>query len=239
MAIATRGASAGTRSPALWGAGLLVGVLITTAACSTDEPAGDPDEVLGSARRSLEETSAVHVTISCDDLPDDVSGLVGADGLLTSAPAFDGTVQLRYGGITAEVPVISVDGTVYAQLPFTTDYEVIDPAEYDAPDPAELLRPGGGIARWLEAATDVEAGDPVRDGHDVLTPYSGDLPGSVVADVIPGADDEATFAVTFTITDDGLLHEAEVAGPFYAGEDDVTYVVGVDDYGARTVVSPP
>jgi lipoprotein LprG len=220
-------------------AGVVATMLAALLACGSDQPAGDPAEVLASARTALVKTSGVHITVTCDDLPDDVSGLVGADGTLTSAPAFDGTVQLRYGGITADLPVISVDGTVWARLPFTTDYAVIDPAEYDAPDPALLLAPSSGLPRWLAEASEVHGGDPVRDGHDVLTPYYGSLPGPVVAAVIPGADDGATFAVTFTITHDGLLHEAEVTGPFYQGEQDVTYVVGVDDYGTADAVTAP
>ena len=34
------------------------------------------------------------------------------------------------------MPVVAVDGKVYAQLPLTTGYQDIDPAEYGAPDPA-------------------------------------------------------------------------------------------------------
>jgi lipoprotein LprG len=198
---------------------------------------GDPEEVLASARAELDATEGAHVTVACDDLPEGVSGLLGADGTVTDAPAFDGTVQLRYGGLTGDIPVISVGGTVYAKLPFTTDFAPIDPAEYGAPDPALLVTPG--ISQWLATAADVTEGDSVRDGHEVLTPYSGSLSGEVVAAVIPGADDEATFDVTFTITEDGLLHEAEVSGPFYEGEDEVTYVVGIDDYGTQPAVRAP
>lgn len=220
-------------------AALLSAVLVVLPACGTDGPEGDPDEVLASAQEQLDETTGVHITVSSDGLPEEVSGLVGAEGTLTSDPAFDGTVKLRYSGITADIPVISVDGVVYAQLPFTTGYDRIDPAEYGAPDPAQLLTAGAGISQWLASAIDVDQGDPVRDGHEVLTPYSGSLPGTVVADVIPGADDGATFEVTFTITEDGLLHEAEVSGPFYEGEQDVSYLVGLEDYGTQQTIQAP
>lgn len=221
-------------------AGLVVAAaLVALSGCGDDGPAGDPDEVLASAREELDATSGVHVTVESDGLPAGVSGLTGAEGVATSAPAFDGSVRLQYGGITADIPVISVDGVVYAKLPFTTDFTIIDPAEYGAPDPARLVVAGEGIGRWLATATDVEEGDQVRDGREVLTPYSGSLPGDVVADVIPGADDEETFDVTFTITEDGLLRQAEVSGPFYEDEDDVTYVVEVDDYGTEQTVRAP
>jgi len=217
--------------------GLLAAVLVALPACGADGPEGDPEEVLASARAQLDATAGAHVTVTSDDLPEGVSGLLGADGIVTDAPAFDGTVQLRYGGLTGDIPVISVDGTVYAKLPFTTGFAPIDPAEYGAPDPALLVTPG--ISQWLATATEVAEHDSVRDGHEVLTPYSGSLSGDVVAAVIPGADDEATFDVTFTITEDGLLHEAEVSGPFYEGEDEVTYVVGLDDYGTQQTVRAP
>jgi len=242
MTIVSHSAGARRTPQAARAAGLLAAVLVVVAvlpACAADGPEGDPDEVLASARAELDETTGVHITVSSDGLPEEVSGLVGADGILTSAPAFDGSVKLRYGGITADIPVISVDGTVYAQLPFTAGFDEINPAEYGAPDPAQLLTASAGISRWLASATDVDEGDQVRDGHEVLTPYSGSLPGTVVADVIPGADDDATFDVTFTITEDGLLHEAEVSGPFYEDEQDVTYVVGLDDYGTQKTIQAP
>lgn len=220
--------------------GVLLGAALALSACGqTNGPTGSPDEVLAAAQAELDATTGVHVTVACAELPEEVSGLVGADGVLTSAPAFEGTVELRYGGVTAEIPVVSVDDTVWAQLPFTTGFAPIDPAEYGAPDPARLLTPGAGISRWLATASGVEEGDPVRDGHDVLTPYSGSLEGEVVADVIPGADADATFEVVFTITEDGLLHEAEVSGPFYEDEQEVTYVVGLDDYGTEKAIHEP
>ena len=198
---------------------------------------GSPDEVLAAAQAELDATTGVHVTVGVRQAG--MLGLVGADGVLTNAPAFDGTVELRYGGVTAEIPVVSVNDTVWAQLPFTTGFAPIDPAEVRRTHPARLLTPGAGISRWLATASGVEEGDPVRDGREVLTPYSGSLEGDVVADAIPGADADATFEVVFTITEDGLLHEAEVYAPFYEDEQEVTYVVGLDDYGTEKAIHEP
>lgn len=220
-------------------AAVLTAALMLLSACGSDSSGGDPDEALATARAELEAAAGAHLTVICEDLPDGVSGLLGAEGILTDAPAFEGSVKLRYGGLTADIPMVSVDGTVYAQLPFTTELARIDPAEYDAPDPAQLMTGDASISRWLATATAVTQGDSVRDGRDVLTTYSGSLSGDVVADVIPKADDEASFRVTFTVDDDGKLREAEVTGAFYEGEDEVTYVVEFDDYGTQEPIRAP
>ena len=39
----------------------------------------------------------------------------------------------------ADASVVAVDGVVYAKLPFTTKYTDIKPADYGAPDPADLM----------------------------------------------------------------------------------------------------
>ena len=45
--------------------------------------------------------------------------------------------------------VVAVDGKVYAKLPLTPSSPTIDPADYGAPDPAELIDPDGGLSSLL------------------------------------------------------------------------------------------
>ncbi len=84
-------------------------------------------------------------------------------------------------GITADADVVALDGEVYAKLPFTSKFVVIDPADYGAPDPADLMDPDGGLSSLLTAAQDVQAGKQVREGKVVLTSYTGTVPGKDVA----------------------------------------------------------
>ena len=101
--------------------------------------------MLAAAADTLATTSGVDLTLSTDDLPEGVSGITEADGIATDAPAFEGTITVVFAGQSVDVPVIAVDGVVYAQLPFTTGYQDIDPGDYGAPDPAALVSEDDGL----------------------------------------------------------------------------------------------
>ena len=68
-------------------------------------------------------------------------------------------------------------------------------------------------------------GRQVRDGKDVLTTITGHHPGHVGRAILPSADTQRTFTVTYRLTDDNELRDASLTGPFYAGVADVTYTV--------------
>lgn len=223
---------------------LLVASLSWLVACGDDGAADqDPSQVLSEAKQALDETSGVTLSLTAPELPDDVDGVLEATGVATHAPAFDGDLVVMVNGLEVDVPVVSVDGVVYAQLPFTTSFAQVDPGDYGAPDPARLMDPETGLSAWLTAATDVEAGDRVRDGSLVLSTYTGSLPGEVIGASIPSADTDADFPATFRIDEDGLLRSVEVSGPFYGAEGSadqaVDYTVRVDDYGTEQVVTVP
>jgi lipoprotein LprG len=218
--------------------GLVLGGGLT--ACSGDDgTGGDPDKVLSTAKKKLDETPGVHLELETPELPDGVSGLVKADGIATHQPAFEGKIDVVYSGITATVPVTAVDGVVHAVLPFTEDYVEVDPADYGAPDPAALMDPDSGISAWLTAATGVSEGDKTREGGDVLSTYRGTLAGSTVAKSIPSADEGGEFDATFKIDEDGLLRTASLTGAFYAGEPELTYDITLTDYGTEKEITAP
>ena len=220
---------------------LLLGAVLTAAtACtgSADGP-GDPQEALASARKHLDETSGVELHLTTGKLPDGVDGLEEASGVGTHAPAFEGTVALVVDGLSVKVPVVAVDGLVFAKLPLTLRYSEIEPGDYGAPDPALLMDSANGLSSWLADATDTEKGDRVRDGDTVLTSYSGTLPGQSVADVIPSADKESSFPVTFHIADDGELRSLDVSGPFYGKGHDVDYTITLSGYGTDKDITRP
>lgn len=208
------------------------------AACTGEESADDPAAALAQARSELDETSGVRLSMTTEELPDGVEGILKAEGVGTHAPAFEGTLTVVVNGLSLDVPVVAVDGEVYAQLPFTNRYRRVDPDDYGAPDPAALLAVDGGISSWLTEAADVVAGEQVRDGSQVLTSYVGTLPGAAVAAVIPSADASADFEVTFGLAE-GRLAQAQVTGPFYGDADAVTYQVDLADYGLEPDITQP
>lgn len=217
------------------------GVNKNSQADSDDDGEVSPEEVLALAKETFDETSGVQLELSTDDLPDGVDGLVSAIGVATHAPAFEGEATVSLAGAPFNVePLVAVDGKVYASIPGVPITQEIDPAEYGAPDPAQLMDPEGGISSLLTATEDVEEGETVRGGEnneEVLTEYTGTVPGDVVENVIPSA--EGDFDATYTIAENGELRQATLTGVFYPDSDEMTYTVEVDDYGTEKDISKP
>ena len=214
-------------------------LMLPSACTQDDEQDRTPAEVLAAAKKRLDDTSGVTLSLTGERLPDGVDGLLEATGVGTHAPAFDGDLTVLVDNLSLKVPVVAVDGQVFAKLPFDPKFVEIDPADYGAPDPAALMSTEGGISSWLTAAEGVEEGEASRNGSRVLTSYSGTLPGEAVVSVIPSADETADFPCTFLVDEDGLLDSAEVVGPFYAGKDEVEYTVTLSDYGTEKDITKP
>jgi len=221
--------------------GCVLAAALVLSGCTSDarENSDSPEEVLAAAKTTLDETSGVRVSLSTEKLPPSVDGILEAEGVGTHDPAFEGDLKVASGGVTADVPVIAAQGKVYAKLPFTTRYVEVDPAAYAAPDPAGLMEPEGGLSSLLTAAEDVEEGEQVRSGEDVLASYNGTVPGDVVASVIPSASADHAFEATFTVDDEDRLREAVLTGPFYPEADDVTYTITFEEYDTSADITLP
>jgi lipoprotein LprG len=234
----------------LWAAPLLLGLALGgLTACSDDSGSGDgggekadPTAVLAAAKKALDDTTGVNITMTTKDLPKGVTGITSADGTGTHPSAFQGTFKLSVSGLPADAEVIAVDGVTYARnsllLP---DWTPIDPADYGAPDPAKLMDADGGFSGLLASAQDVEVGDSVRGGKDnkeILTEYTGTISSDAVSALIPAAAGD--FSFTYTISDADQLREAVIKGAFY-GKDkgDVTYTLTLDDYGTQKDIKKP
>jgi lipoprotein LprG len=219
---------------------LPLALVLALAGCSgSAESDQAPDERLAAAKTVLDETPGLTLSLEADPLPPGVNGLVSGEGVATHAPAFEGTLEVSVAGVPAGVEVVAVDGVVHAKLPFRRDFVEIDPADYGAPDPAELMSTEGGLSSLLTDVQEPEEGTQTRDGETVLTTYTGTVPGSSVAALLPSADPAADFDAVFSLDDEDRLTRVELTGPFYPGSDDVTYVVGLSDYGTdQEIVAP-
>lgn len=233
-------------APARRGSAILVVVatlVLTSCSGGDDSPVGDgtsPEQVMELAKTTLDETSGVMVDLSTDNLPAGVTGITDAAGTGTHAPAFDGTITVVLSGNSFDVPVVAVDGKVYAQLPLTPGWQDVDPGEYGAPDPAQLMSTDSGFSSLLPATTDLQQGDSVRGGADnseILTEFTGSVPDTAVQNVIPSASGD--FAATYTISADGELRQATLTGVFYPDSDEMTYTIGFDDYGTQKEIVAP
>lgn len=223
---------------------LAAGSLLALTGCSEDSSSADddatPDEVLALAKTTLDDTTGIQLTLEADQLPAGVSAISAASGIGTHPAAFDGTLTVMLGGQAFDVPVIAVDGSVYAQIPLTPGWSDVDPADYGAPDPAQLMSTDAGFSSLLPATTGAEAGESVRGGannDEVLTEYTGTVPGDVVSNVIPSASGD--FDATYTISDDGELRTAVLTGVFYPDTEAMTYTIGFDDYGTEQDITAP
>jgi lipoprotein LprG len=234
-----------SRAAAGLAAVLLTGTLSgTLGACSGSDDGGSsdksPEDVLATAKKTLDKTSGVTLRLTTDDLPDGVTGVESAEGVGTHAPAFDGKITVVLSGQAFEVPVVAVNDKVYVQLPLTTGWQDIDPGDYGAPDPAQLMSSDRGFSSLLPATTDLEAGDSVRGGEhnkEVLTTYTGKVGADVVKNVIPTAS--GTFDAAYTVADDGELRSAKLTGVFYKKSTSMTYTVTFDDYGTEKDITAP
>jgi lipoprotein LprG len=220
---------------------VLVWVLLI-AGCGGGSGSGDTDPatVLKTAQQKLEDTSGVSLTLSTDDLPDGVQGLKSASGTVTDAPAFDGTLGVVTTIGSFSVPVTSVDGKVYAQIPLTPGWSEVNPADYGAPDPAQLISADKGVPSLLAATTDLESGQDIRGGVDnkeVLSTYTGTVPASAVSSIIPGAT--GSFGATYGVTSDDELRQVSLSGIFYAGHPANSYTLVLTDYGTSKDITAP
>jgi lipoprotein LprG len=148
-------------------------------------------------------------------------------------------VRVHLGGFNAEVPVISVDGEVHAKLPLTTSYQVIDPAEYGAPDPADFADPDRGISGLLVKLEDPSRGARIRQGDQVLTTFTGTLLGTYVDPIIPSADAKGVYDTEIGISEDDQITTLRVTGEFFSGGGDETYDMTFDAYGEAVTVTAP
>lgn len=214
------------------------------AACGSsgdDSETNDPQARLATAQSALDDAERLDFTLTIKgDLPNGVSGLESADGFGNRTPAFEGDVTVSTGGASVDAEIVALAGTVWAKLSFSPVFMTIDPADYGAPDPAVLIGPHGGGLVSLLSATTVTGTSSSRDGRDVLTSIEGTVAGSDIVELLPASDPDATFKVTYRLTDDDELRDLTVTGPFYGGSDrDVTYVVTIEASDEPADISAP
>ena len=128
--------------------------------CSQESRAGtSPPRALAEAKRNLETTSGVHIALSAD-APDRGQGLLEADGIGTHAPAFEGTIKVAIGRLNADAAWSRRREGLRQAARSRSKFTKIDPADYGAPDPADLIEPDGGLSSLLTAAQRREGGRP-------------------------------------------------------------------------------
>ena len=219
---------------------LLAGPALT--ACTGDaapktESAAD---LLAHAKHTLDEATSVHFVLGSEGAPKTGTALVGGEGDIARPAAFDGTLKVLAMGSTLDLAVVSVDGTVYAQLPFATGFSVVDPAQFGFGDPGELIDPDTGISQLLAEAESAELGKERRVDGVVVREVTAELPGKLVEQLLTSEDPTRPVKARFSIAvESGELLRAELTGPFFVAEEDATYTLELSDYGADVEITAP
>lgn len=204
-----------------------------------DKDAQTPAEVLAQAKQELDEASSWRLTLSTESEPKSGNGVLSAEGVGTHEPAWEGEVKVLLNGLNATVPIVAIDGKVHAKLPLTPTWSVIDPAEYDAPNPADFMDPDTGISSLLAGLEDPKKGEKTRDGGQIVTTYTGTLPGAKVATIIPSAKKASDYETAVGIDDSGRVATVEITGAFFSGMGDVTYDMRISSYGEDVKITAP
>ncbi|MGY1723392.1 LppX_LprAFG lipoprotein [Blastococcus sp. SYSU DS0533] len=217
---------------------LLAGPVL--AACGSDEPAESATALLERAKQTLDEAESAHFVLDSEGAPRSGTVLVGGEGDIARPSSFDGTLQVLAVGSSLDLEVVSVDGTVYAQLPFSSGFSVIDPAQFGIGDPGALLDPETGISQLLVEAEGAELGQERRVDGTVVREVTAELPGDLVQQLLTSQDpSQPVQARFFVATDSGELRRAELSGPFFEAGTDATYVLELSDFGADVEITAP
>ncbi len=225
-------------SAALLALALLAGPLLT--GCGGDSSSESAPDLLAHAKRTLDAADSAHFVLDSEGAPDTGTVLTGGEGDIARPSSFEGTLKVNALGSALDLKVVSVDGSVYAQLPFTTSYSVVDPAQFGFGDPGALLDPDTGISQLLAKAESAKLGEEKRVGGDVVREVTAQIPGDLVEQILTSQDPSTPVQARFSIaTKTGELRRAELTGPFYAADQDATFTLQLSDFGADVQITAP
>ena len=221
-------------------AALVAGLVVALAGCGSGEPEESAADLLARAKTTLDETSSLHFVLTSEGAPTAGTALTGGEGDVLRPASFEGTLQVLAAGSSLDLAVVSVDGTVYAQLPFTSGFSVVDPAQFGFGDPGTLLDPGTGISQFLAEAEGAELGEERRVDGEVVREVTAELPGELVEQVLTSEDPSRPAQARFSVaTDSGELRRAELTGPFYTAGQEATFTIELSDFGADVEITAP
>jgi hypothetical protein len=224
-------------------AGLVAGLVLAGSAlagCGSEEPEESAGDLLARAKTTLDDTDRLHFVLTSEGAPTTGTALVGGEGDVVRPASFQGTLQVLALGSALDLAVVSVDGTVYAQLPFTSGYSVVDPAQFGFGDPGALLDPDTGISQLLAQADSAELGEERRVDGEVVREVTAELPGDLVEEVLTSADPSRPVQARYSVApESGELRRAELTGPFYAAGQDATFTIELSEAGDDVEITAP
>lgn len=219
---------------------ILLAAAVLLAACGSSTPKQSVPQLLSAAREAVNATPGVRFALTSQNLPNSTTTLRGGTGDLVRPGQLKGTFQVTIEGLPASVKLISVGGKFYAELPFTSHYQVIDPAEFGIGDPASVLNPKTGVSGLLTEVSGARAAGQQRLNGELLDLVTGTVPGKDVTGFLPDVDPAKTVALTFFIDPSShQVRKVKAEGPFVKATVTSTYVVILTHYGERVKITAP
>lgn len=220
-------------------AGLLAAGLAASA-CGSSPSETDARTVLRQAKATIDATQSIHFTLSSKDAKGSGIIISGGDGDARRPDQFRGHLTLSENGFSVAVEIVSVNGTFYAQPPFTTTFEKAQPSAYGFGDPGHLLDPQRGLSSLLTAATSASAAGRARIGGVLVDQVDATFPGDRVADLLTSADRKQDVNGRVDVgVDDHRVRQVTLTGPFFDAEKTSTYTLVLDRYGEDVTITPP
>lgn len=220
---------------------LAVFAVFTLSGCrDSAAPETTPRELLADAKRQLDAASSARFVLTTSGVPAGTASLIGGRGVLARPAKFKGELNVRIGQGTATVSLISVDGTVYAKLPFAATYAQTDPERFGLGDPGDLMDPNKGVSTLLVKAKGAKLGKKKRVGSEVLQVVTAQVPGELVADLLVSADPARPVKATFGLAaPKGEVRRVTLVGPFFQRDVDSTLNIVLDRYGEKVTITAP
>lgn len=212
---------------------LALSMLGLLAGCGASLTTSAMHQKLAAAKKALDHTQAINMTLRTTNLPSNVTGLLSATGVGTHQPAFEGNIEASSSGTPLQLPLNSVGGKV--QVKMLGARMTINPHQYGAPDPASLMSPTTGLSTLLTSATKLTGGNQTRQGSNLVTTVNAVIPGPAMAKILPTATTSGSFTATFDLNNLGQLISATLRGPFYP-KSTVTYSITLSGYGEKKII---
>lgn len=224
---------------------------VTLTGCSSTEskkPAAassssvTPAQRLEAVKKVVDAAAGLHLEVTSAQVPSSVNGLLSGSGDGSHAPAFKGDLTVQIAGASAKVPVVALDGKVYAKLPIAPVFTVVDPSTFGAPDPAVLFSTGSdGLSSLLPKTQGAKLGAQQRNGAETVDIINGTLPSSAIKKVL-GFGKDATglkYNVEYQVTAKNELRQVKMTGPFFEAGGKTSYVLALTKYGEKVNVTKP
>jgi lipoprotein LprG len=217
-----------------------VTAIAVLAGCTGGGSSESAPDLLAKAKTTLDSTKTVHFVLGSTGAPSAGTVLTGGDGDIARPSSFRGTLKVTVVGSSVDLQVVSVGGTVFAQLPFAHNFSQIDPKAFGFGDPGKLLDPKTGISQLLTKAQHPKLGAEKRVNGEVVREVTADLPGQLVADLLTSKDPSKPVAARFSVAEaSGQLLRASLTGPFFSADQNGTYTLELSKFGADVSITAP